>query len=265
MAASTATLGARPASCALGAAPVTPGLQLYTVRAEMQQSVERTLARVAEIGYREVEFAGYFGRTPAQVAAALKANGLAAPATHISLAMMRAEWDKVLDDSAAIGHRWVVIPSLGAAERGSVDAYVRVAGELNAAAARAKARGLSVAYHNHDYEFAPLGDTSGHAILMRECDPALVSFELDLYWVSRAARDATEYVTRHPGRFPLVHVKDMLPDGSMAEVGAGTLPFQRIFDAAKGRITHFFVEHDNPTSPYDSIRASAAAMKRFTA
>jgi sugar phosphate isomerase/epimerase len=242
-------------------APVTPGVQLYTVRAEMQKSVERTLARVAEIGYREVEFAGYFDKKPAEIAALLKANGLAAPAAHVERAALGDPWHRVLDAAVAAGHQWVVIAWVPEGDRGSVQSYQRLAKELNQRAAAAKSRGLSFAYHNHDFEFTPLEGTNGHAVLMRECDPALVQFELDLYWITRAGGAAAEYVQRHPGRFPLVHVKDMAAGGAMVEVGSGTIPFQRIFDAARGGIRHFFVEHDNPASPFDSIARSFNTLR----
>ncbi len=245
-------------------APVTPGLQLYTVRTEMERSVERTLARVAEIGYREVEFAGYFQKTPAEIAALLTTNGLRAPAAHVSRAPLGDGWNRVLDDAASVGHQWVVIASVPPQDRESREGYRRLAEEFNRRAVAARQRGLRFAYHNHDYEFASHGDTHGHAVLLAECDPGLVHFELDLYWISRAGQDAATYVRQHPGRFPLVHVKDMASDGRMTEVGAGTIAFQRIFEAAAGGIQHFFVEHDQPTSPFDSITASFNALRTMT-
>jgi sugar phosphate isomerase/epimerase len=243
------------------AAPVTPGVQLYTVRSEMQKSVERTLTRVAEIGYREVEFAGYFNKKPSEIAALLKANGLTAPAAHVDRAALGDPWNRALDAAVAAGHQWVIIASVPVADRGSVQSYQRLAEEFNRRAAAAKTRGLSFAYHNHDFEFTPLDGTTGHAVLMRDCDPALVQFELDLYWITKAGGAAAEYVQRYPGRFPLVHMKDMAAGGAMVEVGAGTIPFQRIFDAAKGGIRHFFVEHDNPASPFDSITRSVNTLR----
>lgn len=246
------------------AAPVAPGVQLYTVRSEMEKGVDRTLARIATIGYREVEFAGYFGKKPAEIAQWLKANGLSAPSAHVERDDMGKAWGRVLDEAATIGHRWVVVAWVPDKDRGSADAYRRLAAEFNAAGAAAKARGLSFAYHNHDFEFTPLGGTNGHEVLLRECDPALVQFELDLYWTTKAKVDPVAYVARHAQRFPLVHVKDMTPAGAMTEVGAGTIPFQKIFDAANGGIRHFFVEHDEPRVPFESVTQSLAALRRYT-
>jgi sugar phosphate isomerase/epimerase len=251
-------------ACAGGrAAPASAkplGVQLYTVRGEMEKSVEATLARVAEIGYREVEFAGHFRRTPAQIAESLKANGLTAPSGHLGLDVMRTAWDRALDDSAAIGHRYVVVAWVPPEERSSVEAARRLGEDFNRAGDAARKRGMTFAYHNHDFEFAPLGSTTCYDVLLATCDPALVQFELDLFWITKAGKDPVAYLTRHPGRFPMVHVKDMTPEGTMVEVGAGSIDFGTIFAAADGGIRHFFVEHDNPADPFASITASYRAL-----
>jgi sugar phosphate isomerase/epimerase len=231
----------------------------------MQKSVDATLARLAQIGYKELEFAGYFDKTPDQVAALLKANGLTAPSAHVPREMMGKGWEKVLDGAGTIGHKWVVIPYLQAHERKTADDYKKLAAEMNVAAAAAKKRGINFAYHNHDFEFIPFGNTNGYEILMKECDPKLVMFELDLFWITKAGRDAATHVAQHANRVSLVHVKDMKADGTMTEVGSGTVPFQKIFTAAKGGIKHFFVEHDNPGNAFDSVSKSLAALKGYSA
>lgn len=255
---------ARDLLAEVNAAPVVPGLQLYTVRSEMEKSVERTLERVAAIGYREVEFAGYFGKSPQQIAGLLKSNGLVAPSAHVDRGALTSGWARTLDAAGASGHQWVIVAWIPEGDRGSADSYKRLAGEFNAAGAAAKRHGLSFAYHNHAFEFAALGNTNGHAVLLRECDPALVQFELDLYWTAKAGVDVVAYVKQHAGRIPLVHVKDMARGGAMTEVGAGTIPFQKVFDAASGSMRHFFVEHDEPKVPFDSVAKSLEALRQFS-
>jgi sugar phosphate isomerase/epimerase len=238
------------------------GVQLYTLRAEMQKSVGATLARLAQIGYREVEFAGYFNHPPKDVAALLKQHGLSAPAAHVPIEVMRTKWDQTLDDAATVGHRYLIVPYLGDSER-TADGYRRVAEEFNRAAERARARGLRFGYHNHDFEFAPLGSTTGFDLLLRHTTPSLVEFELDLFWIAKGAGRgrALEYFAAHPGRFPCVHVKDMTSQGTMVDVGAGTLDFRALFaQASKAGIKHFFVEHDNPSDPFASVTASYRAL-----
>ena len=215
----------RPAS---GAARGAIGLQLYTVRSLMARDVEGTLAAVAEIGYREVELAGLFGLTAKAMRALLDRNGLAAPSSHISLDDVRHRWAATLDDAAALGQQFIVCPWIDESER-TVDGYKRVAAELNGAADTARRAGIQLCYHNHDYEFAPIGGVRPYDLLLTECDPTLVGMELDLYWIVKAGGDPLRYFAGYPGRFPLLHVKDMARDGSMVDVGAGTIDFRAIF------------------------------------
>jgi sugar phosphate isomerase/epimerase len=123
----------------------------------------------------------------------------------------------------------------------------------------AKAAGLRFAFHNHNAEFRKIGDVVPYDILVKETDPALVSFEMDLYWAVNAGVDPLDYFARFPGRFRMVHVKDSMgpPDHKMTDVGAGTIDFKRIFaQSDKAGIEHYFVEHDQPANPMESVAAS---------
>ncbi len=233
------------------------GLQLYTVRSSMEDSVEDTLERVAQIGYDEVEFAGYFDRSPQQIRNILNETGLRAPAAHLPLEQLEGEWDAVVDLAAATGHEYLVVAWIDPANRTSLDDYRRMAERFNRAGERANAAGLTFAYHNHDFEFQPVEGRIPQDVLMEETDPALVGFELDLFWITKAGGDALTYLTEHSGRFPLVHVKDMAVDGSMTAVGAGTIDFAALFASSEqAGIRHYFVEHDNPGDAFESIASS---------
>jgi sugar phosphate isomerase/epimerase len=237
------------------------GIQLYTLRRRMQEDVEGTLAAVAEIGYREVEFAGYFDRPPKRIRELLEANGLRAPAAHIGMPEPGDGWDRVLDAAAEIGHGYVVTPWIPESQR-TADGYRRFAELFNRAGMAARARGITFAYHNHDFEFVTLGDRLPFDLLLDETDPTLVQFELDLFWITKGGHDPLEYFGRYPGRFPLVHVKDMSADGAMVDVGQGEIDFARIFArAAQAGIRHYFVEHDNPADPLESARRSHAHLR----
>jgi sugar phosphate isomerase/epimerase len=242
------------------------GLQLYTVRDEMAANFEGTLARVAAIGYREVEFAGYLDRNPRAVRAILDQNGLVAPSAHIPIELLRTKWRAALDDAQVVGHRFLVIPWIPAEERRTLDDYKRVAELFNRAGAEAKAVGVGFAYHNHDFEFARVNGQLPYDILLTETDPALVAMELDLYWITKGARDPLDYFARHPGRFPLVHVKDSggAPRHEMVEVGRGTIDWKRIFARQEqAGIKHAFVEHDEPADPLGFARASYEYLSRL--
>jgi sugar phosphate isomerase/epimerase len=241
------------------------GVQLYTVRGLMQESVERTLSLVASAGYKEVEFAGYFGRTPAQVTDALRANGLAAPSAHIDLESLKPEkFGAVLDVASKVGHEYVILAWLAPPDRSSVAAASRIADLLLAAADKANAAGIKVGFHNHDGELQDIGGTTALDVMMQATAGSPVVFEMDLYWTTRAGHDPVDWFTRYPGRFHQVHVKDSRggPQHEMVSVGEGTIDWARIFQArAQGGIRHFYVEHDEPKDALQSIRTSAAFLQ----
>jgi sugar phosphate isomerase/epimerase len=270
-----ATIGAAAVSLAGGCNAAPPrrrkldriGLQLYTVRNQMKEDLPGTIASVAAVGYKEVEFAGYFGRSPTEIRDLLARNALTSPSTHFPIEGMRKEWPKMLDEARQIGHQWVTIPWLPENDRGNLDGWKRLAAEFNGAARMARDKGLRFAYHNHDFELKGIPATAGQTntstipldVLIADTDPSLVDFELDLYWVVKGGADPSSYFTRFPNRFPMVHVKDSAgpPAHTMTDVGRGSIDFRRIFaDGEKGGIKHFFVEHDEPADPMASIRTS---------
>lgn len=245
------------------------GLQLYTVRDLMQQDFEGTLTKVAAVGYTEVEFAGYFSQTPQNVKAILSRHGLTSPSTHIAYATIADKWPEAIDASATIGHRYITIPFLDDATRNEPDSWKRIAATLNRAGEATQKAGIQLAYHNHNFEFVPAGGKLPYDVLLEECDPKLVKMEMDLCWIVAAGQDPLAYFRRSPGRFPMVHVKDLkkrpesaavptkavLPD--IADVGTGLIDWKMIFQHAdEAGIQHYFVEHDQPASPLDSIQAS---------
>lgn len=228
------------------------GIQLYTVRQQMRADMPATLAAIAAMGFREVEFAGYFGRTSAQVRELLTANGLSSPSTHVGY---NAEtWDRALDDAAEKGHEYITVPSLPSVPRQTVDDWRRIAELFTHAAERAATRGLKFAYHNHDAEFRRIGDAVPFDILLDHSDPKVVSFQMDIFWLVKGGGDPLQYIRRHPDRFVMFHVKDSggPPAHNQVDVGAGTIDFAGIYaqDAALQRVVrHSFVEHDQPADP----------------
>lgn len=241
------------------------GLQLYTVRDVLQRDFEGTLARVAQIGYQEVEFAGYFNRQPAEVRAILDRNGLSAPAAHMMIGKPD-EWKAALDAAKAVGHEYVVIPWVPQEQRMTLDGWKRVAETFTQAAQTARDAGLQFAYHNHDFEFPRMEGRIPFDVLLESTDPKLVQLEIDLYWITKGGRDPLTYFARWPGRIPLVHVKDSMggPEHKMVDVGQGKIEWKRIF-AKKDQagIKHFFVEHDQPPQPFESIGASYRYLRNL--
>lgn len=241
------------------------GIQLYTVRDVLKQDFEGTLARIGAIGYREVEFAGYFDHTPEQVKAALSSAGLMAPATHVGPDNLGKSWDAVVNTAKAIGHEYVIVAWIPEEQRKTIDDWKRIAEQLNQAGTACKAAGLQFAYHNHNFEFMPIAGQVPYDVLLASTDPSLVKLEMDLFWATFAGADPLAYWARSPGRFPLVHVKDMTPkptpdaapDRVMVDVGKGSIDWKRLFaKSSVGGVQHYFVEHDQPADPLASAKAS---------
>jgi len=248
------------------------GLQLYTVRDQMKADFDGTIAKVASIGYKEVEFAGYFGHTPEQVRAVIDRNGLTSPSCHVEYAVLSDKWPSVIESSKTIGQSYIVCPWIPEEIRKQPDGWKRAIDTFNHAGEISKKSGIQFAYHNHWFEFLPVNGKLPYDMLLEQCDPDLVKMELDLCWITVAGADPLTYFNRYPGRFPLVHVKDMkkLPKVSasggqdfgdslkdMSAVGSGIIDWKRIFaQSEKAGIKHYIVEHDKPEAPFESIKIS---------
>ena len=239
------------------------GLQLYTVRDQMKEDFDGTLAKVAGIGYREVEFAGYFDRAPKDVKASLDRAGLVSPSAHFSSSYLGDKWPGVLESASAIGQPYVVCSSVEEKLRQQPGAWQRIAEMFNQAGEAARKAGIQFAYHNHSFEFTPVEGKLPYDILLDGTDPNLVKMEMDLYWTVNAGADPLVYFSRNPGRFALVHVKGRDKSGNMTQVaGDNSIDWRAIFaQSEKAGIRHYFVEHDNPQVPMDSIRASYAYLR----
>ena len=262
------TVGISELACAqteIVTGPLGPlGLQLYTLRREMAEGVDATLARVREIGYREVEFAGYFGLSPAEIRNGLTAAGLSSPGAHVDMNAVLNDWPNTLDIANTIGHPYVIVPSVPREMSVTLDHWRAVADICNRAADAARAAGIQFAYHNHATEFLPIDGQIPFDLLCEQTDPDLVKIELDLFWIIHGGGDPLTFFERWPGRVPMVHVKDRTAEGVMVDVGAGAIDWEEIFGArAIAGIRHYFVEHDDPTDSYASVAASFDYLSRL--
>ncbi|MFI5245017.1 MAG: sugar phosphate isomerase/epimerase family protein [Gemmatimonadales bacterium] len=235
------------------------GLQLYTVRSRMSQDVEGTLAKVAEIGYREVEFAGYYNHEPAALRATLDRLKLTSPSCHIGLDNVETGFDATAAAAKTIGHKWLVVASVPGRFFQSVTSLKELAQRFNAVGKRAKDAGLRFGYHNHNVEFKAVEGTIPLELLLAETDPALVDFEMDVYWVTKGGGDPFALVDKFPGRFHLLHAKDASgpPAQEMRDVGSGVIEWKKLLgERRKAGIEHVFVERDDAPDPVASITSS---------
>jgi sugar phosphate isomerase/epimerase len=258
------------------------GIQLYTLGDLTMKDLDGTLKELSRIGYRSVELAGYIGKTPAQLRTAFDAAGVKCTSAHVGLAKGTAAEPKLLDDPGrvaadmhVIGATHVICPAMAKpddiniapnasegfriitriAQAMSEDHWKRMAGQFNDIGRKLKAEGLAFGYHNHNMEFVKVGNRTGFDILIAETDPSLVTFELDAGWAAAAGLDPAAVFAKNPGRYGLMHVKDIQattqPNFNVqmdpTEVGAGRLDWKAILSAAyKAGVRKFFVEQEPP-------------------
>jgi sugar phosphate isomerase/epimerase len=258
------------------------GLQLYTVRMEMEKNFEDTLREVAAIGYKEVEFAGYFEQPPKDIRRMLDRYDLTAPSVHVDYQSIESNWQQVVETAHTIGHKYIVNPMLAPHLIEDLEGWQRAAELFNRAGEFSKQAGIQLAYHNHFFEFLPLHGKIPYDILLESCDPELLKMELDFCWIAAVGQDPLPYFERYPGRFPLVHLKQLkklpvrTPDGEpvsdffqrampeMTDVGEGVIDWkQTLSQSSQAGIQHFFVEHDAPPSAFDSIRTSYEYLQQL--
>lgn len=238
------------------------GIQLYTVRKEIQKDLLGTLKSVADIGYNSIELAAYGGgkfykKSPEEFKKMANDLGLKVLSSHNGFSADKLS--ETVDDCAKLGVEFSVLPSFGSAPRKTVDDYKKQAARFNTYGEACKKAGIQFAYHNHAFEFEKIGNEIPYDILLKETDPELVKFEMDLYWIKKGGYEPLDYFKNYPGRFALWHVKDMDPNtGKYTEVGSGDINFKEIFDNAnKSGMKYFFVELDNSERPaLESVKIS---------
>ena len=250
-------MGSRLASAAEDRRVSPIGVQLYSVRGAMQKDFAGSLAKVAAIGYREVELAGLFGHSPEDVRKILDQNGLTAISSHVEYKTLSTDLSKQLNIAKTLGQSFIVCPFLDEQYRNE-QGLKQVTATFNHIGDESKKAGLQFAYHSHNFEFkTTVGGKFFYDALLEQTNPDLVKMEMDLYWITDAGKDPLPYFDRYPGRFPLVHVKDRTRSGQMTEVGSGAIDWKRIFnESEKAGIQHYIVEHDEPKSPFESIKKS---------
>lgn len=263
------------------------GIQLYSVRDFLPKDYDRTLRRLSAIGYREVEAAGFFGRTANDVKASMGHAGLRCVSAHYSLKDLLPKVDETIDYGKKLGLDYIVCASpwfkdpsstndagsRAARERMTLDDWKWNANQFNRIGERVQAAGMRFGYHNHTPEFRSENGVVFYDELLRQTDPAKVTMELDCGWCTVAGKNPAEYLSKYPSRFSMLHVKNFrVSPGSSpgnvppsAELGRGTIDYRPIFQAAKkAPITHAFVEQEEFDMPaMEALKIDAEYMRKF--
>jgi sugar phosphate isomerase/epimerase len=265
------------------------GLQLYTVMPLLQQDFEGTLRAVAQIGYREVETIGTFGRDPAELRALFDKYNLRSPSQHMvpgnlyevfnrltrkELTFEQASrlWQDIMSvdrvepimeecirSAKALGQKYIVWQILWPQQmqtRALVEKFCKGLDEAGRLAAR---EGHVLCYHNHATELKPHDGVIPYDFILEHTDPERVKMELDCFWTVSAGADPVRYFNRYPGRFRQCHLKDGTASGEVTVVGEGIMKFEPLLTAARAAgIEHYYVEQDGAAEP---MKASAQAYQ----
>lgn len=183
-------------------------LQLYSVRDEFQKDMLGTLKAVKKMGYSGVEFAGLFGKSAAEIKAMLDEVGLVPVSAHVPLAEMLADPDKTFKTYKDIGCKYVAVPYLPDELRPGADKFEQTLKDIDRLGKIAAGYGLTMLYHNHDFEFIRLEGKYGLDIMYDTIPASVLQTELDLCWVNVGGEDPAEYLRKYAGRAPVVHYKD---------------------------------------------------------
>ncbi len=252
------------------------GLQLYTIRDAMAADTPGSLKKVADMGYKNMELASYsngkfYGYAPKEFKKMLNDLGMVALSSHAGVeatGITKENAQKMADDHAELGVKYCVQPWVNEEDR-NVEKFKKMVADWNDVGRIMKNVGIQFGYHNHNFEFKNMnGVVPYYDIYMRELDPELVTMELDLYWATKAGQDPVAMFNKYPGRFQLLHFKDMSEKSApfyevikddITSVGSGLIDFTRIWDARDvAGAKYFFVEDDNQGNgkPFEGIQTS---------
>ena len=259
------------------------GLQLYSVRDQITKDFDGTLKQIGALGYREVESAGYYGRSADDFKKALTMASLRCVSAHYSLAALQTGLDDALKFSRALGVKFIICSSPAlkdssrtkdfkdVAEAMTMDDWKWDFEQFNRIGKLVKKEGMQFGYHNHTMEFKAENDVVPFDEMMKLTDPADVVAEMDCGWVAVAGASPADYLKKYPTRIALLHIKDFKLNGSHSvtapppctELGRGSIDYKPIFAAAKAaKIAHYFVEQEEFTMPpFESLKVDADYIK----
>ncbi|SEA07760.1 Sugar phosphate isomerase/epimerase [Thalassobacillus cyri] len=240
-------------------------VQMYTLRHESAQDFAGTLKRVAELGFEGVEFAGYGGLAVSEVKALIDGLRLQAVSSHVPLETLQAELQKVIYNQKILGSEYIVVPFLSQEQR-TDKGYQALISFLREAGEACRAEGITLCYHNHDFELDQLpGGRSALETIFDATTADQLHTELDVYWLKKAGENPVEWMSRYQGRSPLIHLKDMTTDEEQffAELGTGGVDIDAVLEAGEeAGVQWWIVEQDESRrKPFDSLEISINYLK----
>lgn len=260
-------------------------VQVYSVRDDAKADLRGTLKKIKEMGYDGVEFAGLYGQKPADIRKMLDEIGLTAVSAHVPFEELRHDAKGVIADYVTLGCKWIAVPYLDKADRPGCGDFDKTIADIEIIGKEAKAQGIQLLYHNHDFEFVKVGDSYALDILYSSIPAEYLQTELDTCWVKVGGEDPAAYILKYSNRAPLVHLKDfkgtksehmygLIGKDDKAEVsdafelrpvGFGVQEWPSILDASeKAGAEWVIVEQDTATmgkTPLESIKMARDYLK----
>ncbi len=249
------------------------GIQLYTLRDVIPNDPKGTLQQISNLGFTQIEGyehseQGMFWNMPhTDFKKYLDDIGLTMVSSHCDI---NKDFEAKAAQAAEIGMKYLICPSIGA--QTSVEAWKNVTDKFNKCGEICQQNGIRFAYHNHAYSFKAFTGMIPHDFMMENTDPALVDFEMDIYWVVTGGADPVEYLTKYPNRFRLCHVKDRMKTATPEEreascdLGTGMIDFPKILKVAADNGMQYFIleqeRYDNST-PMKSAAVGAEYLKNL--
>ena len=244
-----------------------PGLQVYSVRNQLNEDFEGTMEQLAKIGYKHLEGYGlgtdgiFLDKiTPAHYSKVIKDLGMELKATHCSFTM-HDKAQKMIDAAGETGVEYLIIPYTPDEVRTTADEWKGIAENYNKIGELCNKAGMKFGYHNHDFELIELDGIIPEELLIENTETDLVHFEADLFWVTKGGYDPLKLIEKYPGRIQLFHVKDATPDLEGTTVGEGIIDFEKLFNAAKADVLeYYFIEDEREDDPFKNITADLEYM-----
>ena len=223
------------------------GIQLWTLRDNIANDLNGTIEALSKIGYTSIEAFGFdgnfYGKTAKEFSTFCQNLGIRIHSTHTGITAGNASLYS--EKAVEAGLEFLILPSLMGRPGDTIDDYKRLGDEMNQIGECCNKQGIRFGYHNHGFEFKAKDGVLPYDILLKETDPALVSFKLDIYWMKKAGQDPLHYFKEHPDRFHTWHVKDMGNDGESCIVGNGNINFKKLMHhAKKAGLDRIFVEQE---------------------
>lgn len=253
-----------------GSAPLARiGLELYSVRREMAKDFDRTLAAVRKIGYTDVELLWSFdnwGKSTAEVKAALQREGLRAPSAHISPLTILVGFERRLDTAKALGHEYLIVPDFTGETSKTLDDWREWADHFNKAGAVARRAGLWLAFHNEPNHMKPIDGKIPYDVFMERTDPTVVRHQFDIGNMVIGGGDPMRYLERYKDRYWSFHIKDVLPNRSGdTELGKGNVDLKRIIAAIPNIAQKpCYVEQEQPADGLASAKMNFDFLRKLT-